>query len=137
MRSYKLLPHTADTRLYVEADTMEELFKGALGGIAEIIKNGIVAKKVETKSKMVKIDSLDQTSLLIDFLSEVLQYIYEEKVVYFRTKILKLGEKEMEAEIFGREEEGFDEDIKAVTYHEAEIKKNEKGYWEVTIVFDV
>lgn len=137
MRTYKLLPHTADTRLYVEADSLEELFKGALAGMADIIKKGACEVKIETLSRMIRIDSLDQTSLLVDFLSEVLQYSQEEKAVYCRVKILKLEDKVLEAEIYGREAEGFDEDIKAVTYHEAEVKKNEKGNWEVTIVFDI
>lgn len=137
MRNYKLLPHTADVRLYVEADTPEELFKGALNGMAEILKKGFCAEKIETASKMLNIESIDQTSLLIDFLSEALQYSHEEKIIYCRVKIIKLEEKSLEAEIFGRGADGFDEDIKAVTYHEAEIRKNEKGNWEVTIVFDI
>ncbi len=137
MRNYKLLPHTADVRLYVEADSLEELFKGALNGMADIIKKGSGAVKVETMAKMIKIDSLDSTSLLIDFLSEVLQYSQEEKAVYCRMKILKLENNTLEAEIYGREADGFDEDVKAVTYHEAEIKKNEKGNWETIIIFDI
>lgn len=137
MRKYELLPHTADTRLYVEADTLEELFKGALNGLADIMKKGSCDIKVETKSKVIKIDSLDLTSLLIDFLSEVLQYSQEEGSVYCRVKILKIENNSLEAEIYGREADGFDEDVKAVTYHEAEIKKNERGNWEVVIVFDI
>lgn len=137
MRNYKLLPHTADVRLYVEADSLEELFKGALAGMADIIKKGSCAVKVETMAKMIKIDSLDPTSLLVDFLSEVLRYSQEEKAIYCRVKILKLENNVLEAEIYGREADGFDEDVKAVTYHEAEIKKNEKGNWETVIIFDI
>ena len=33
--------------------------------------------------------------------------------------------------------ETFDEDVKAVTYHEAQVKKNEKNNYEVTIIFDI
>lgn len=137
MRTYELLPHTADVWLYVEADTLEELFRGALNGLADIMKKGFCDIKVETKSKIIKIDSLDFTSLLVDFLSEVLQYSREEGIIYCRMKILKLENKVLEAEIYGREAERFDKDVKAVTYHEAEIEKNEKGNWEVVIVFDV
>lgn len=137
MRHYKLLPHTADMRLYVEADTLSELFKGALNGMCDILKKDASSLKIETKSKNIEINSLDITSVLIDFLSEVLQYIQEERSIYCRVKILSLSKTNLKAEIFGRKTENFDRDIKAVTYHEAEVKKNEKGNWEVTIVFDV
>ena len=137
MRNYKLLPHTADARLYVEADSLEELFKGALNGLADLMKEGSCAIKVETKSKVMKIESLDTTSLLVDFLSEVLEYSYEEEIIYCRVKILKLENNSLDAEIYGRDAEGFDKDVKAVTYHEAQVKKNEKGNWEVAIVFDI
>jgi SHS2 domain-containing protein len=137
MRTYKLLPHTADTRLNVEADSIEELFRGAMEGMTNIIKKNACESKVETERRTLEIKSVDQTSLLIDFLSEILSYSHEEGNIYCRVKFLKLSEKELTADIFGRDAEGFDEDIKAVTYHEAEIKKNEKGNWEVTIVFDI
>ena len=137
MRNYKLLPHTADIRLYVEADTLEELFKGALNGMCDIIKKDASSVKVETESKMIEIEALDITSVLIDFLSEVLEFCQEEGNIYCRTKILTLNDTSIKAEIFGREAEGFDRDVKAVTYHNAEIKKNEKGNFEVTIVFDI
>ena len=137
MRFYKLLPHTADTRLWVEADSVEELFRGAMKGMADIIKKGACESKIETERRTIKIKSSDQTELLIDFLSEVLTLSQEEGLVFCRVKFLKLTEKELIADIFGRDADGFDEDIKAVTYHEAEIKKNEKENWETVIVFDI
>ncbi len=131
------MPHTEGIQLYVEADTREEIFKGALNGLADIMKKGSCDIKIETKSKVIKIDSFDFTSLLVDFLSEVLQYSLEEGAIYYRVKILKIENKTLEAEIYGREADGFDKDIKTVICHESEIKKNENGNWEVTIVFDI
>jgi SHS2 domain-containing protein len=138
MRTYKLLLRTVGIQLYVEADTLEELFKGALNGFADIVKKGSCDIKIETKSKVIKINSFDFTSLLVDFLSEVLQYSLEEGTIYCRVKILKIENKTLEAEIYGRiAEGGFDENIKGIKCSEAEIKKNEKGNWEVTILFDI
>ncbi len=137
MKSYKLLPHTADTRLWVEADSIEELFRGAMKGMTNIIKKGACDSKVETERRTIEVKSADQTALLIDFLSEVLTSSQEEGLVFCRVKFMKFSENELVADIFGRKAGGFDEDIKAVTYHEAEIKKNEKGNWETIIVFDI
>lgn len=148
MRSYhKLLPHTADTCLYVEASTLAELFETAMEGMGNIIKSSQpkagppLAEKLKAQSpdiiKEIKIESQDATSLLIDFLSEVLTLSQEEKAVFRKADIKRLTDTGIEAEIFGEKVNEFDEDIKAVTYHEAEVRKNEKGNWEVTIVFDI
>ncbi len=145
MKIYKLLPHTADTRLYVEASTLPELFETALKGMSDIIKKTQKSyyalysdrSKVYNVLKEVKIESPDITSLLIDFLSEILTYSQEEKAVFRKADIKKLTDTILEAEIFGEKVDEFDEDIKAVTYHEAEVRKNKRGNWEVTIIFDI
>ena len=31
----------------------------------------------------------------------------------------------------------IEKEIKAVTYHDLQVIKNEKGYWEATIIFDI
>jgi SHS2 domain-containing protein len=137
MRNYKLLPHTADIKLYVEADTIEELFRGAMKGMMDVIKTNACQDKTETITRTIEVESLDQTELLIDFLSEVLTYTQEEAGVFCRVKFLELNEKNLKAQIFGREEEKFNTDVKGVTYHDAQIKKNKNGNYEVTIVFDI
>jgi SHS2 domain-containing protein len=137
MRTYKLLPNDPRINLSVEADSLEELFKGALNGLADTMKKGSCDIKVETKSKVLNIDSLDLTSLVVDFLSEVLQYSKEEGAIYCRVKILKIDNSSLEAEIYGREAEGFDKIVKAVTSAETEVKKNEKGNWETSVTLSI
>ncbi len=44
---------------------------------------------------------------------------------------------EIEGEIFGQKAERFGEDIKAVTYHNLEIKKTKNKTWEATVLFDI
>ncbi|MCX6765661.1 MAG: archease [Candidatus Moranbacteria bacterium] len=149
MKSYKLLPHTADTRLYVESDTLAGLFEAALEGMSNIIKSSPpkagppLAEKIKNRDnkpeivKGINLTAPDTTSLLIDFLSEVLTYSQEEKAVFRKADIEKLTDTGLETNVYGKKVDGFDEDIKAVTYHEAEIKKNEKGNYETVIIFDI
>lgn len=147
MKICKLLPHTADTRLYVEADTLPELFEAAVEGMGNIVKSSPPkagpprAEKLKVQSanviKEIRIESPDVTSLLVDFLSEVLTYSQEEKAVFRKADIKKLTDTSIEAKVYGEKTDEFDEDIKAVTYHEAEVKKNSKGNWETVIVFDI
>lgn len=138
MRHYKLLPHTADIRLKVEASTIENLFLAALDGMAEIIKpNFCTQTKDHSLQTTMEISSVDSTALIIDFLSGILMYSQINKAVYCHATFETLESNTLQATIFGTPVDSFDEDIKAVTYHEAEVKKNEAGNWETVIIFDI
>ncbi len=137
MKSYEFHPHTADVRLLVKADTPEELFKVSLDGMAQLLKKDLCKQtdKFEEKEN-VKIKSADSTTLLIDFLSEVLTQSQINKAVYCNVDFKNLSENFLECTIYGKRVDKFDEDIKAVTYHEAEIKK-EGGVLQTNIIFDI
>lgn len=136
MKEHQILSHTADVRLKAEGSTLEDLFCAGLEGMAEILKARITKQESRIR-KNIKIQSLDKTTLLIDFLSEVLAQSQIEKAVFTEAKFSTLFDRELEAEISGVHVEGFEEDIKAVTYHGAEIVKNERGNYEATILFDI
>jgi len=138
MKTYKVLPHTADVRLWVEADRLEELFAAALEGMAGLIKESQVElKKGRVIEETLELEAPDVTALLIDFLSAALTLTHQKKAVFTQIRFLKLNDKSLKGIIKGFETDGFDDDIKAVTYHEAEITKNLSGIFETMIVFDV
>lgn len=132
--AFEMLEHTADIRMLVKGKNLKELFREALRGMAEILKKGSVNKKIKRE---ISTESPDKNALLIDFMNEVLYQSQINKEVYADVKFLEFSETKLKAEIYGAAVENFDEDIKAVTYHEAEIKQNEKGEWETIIIFDV
>lgn len=136
MRAHQILSHTADVRLRAEGSTLEELFCAALEGMAEILEARIMKHESRIK-KNIEIRSSDQTALLVDFLSETLAQSHIEKAVFDAVKFIKLSNEEFEAEISGERVDGFGEDIKAVTYHGAQIIKNDAGNYGVTILFDI
>jgi SHS2 domain-containing protein len=137
MGSYEILPHTADVRLKVRGETLEELFKQAVLGMNQILSAGWQSKVKNQKSKAkIKVKSVDITSLLIDFLNEILAKSQANKSIY-SVLSLKIRDSSLESEIYGFPVSYFTEDIKAVTYHEAEIKKNEQGNFETIIIFDI
>jgi len=133
---FKILPHTADVRLKVIGKTKEELFKNALAGMAKILKKTAKEKKpIKTK---INIQSPDINSFLVDFLSEVLYQSQINHVIYGEAKFSKFSDNELEAEIFGFKIDEFDEDIKAVTYHELNIKKSPANdFFETIVIFDI
>ena len=137
-QGFEILEHTADLRIKAWGKTKEELFKNALRGMAYVQKEEARIKKQEARiTKKVQVKSTDMTALLIDFLSEVLTQSQIDRVVFFDANFKAFSDTSLEAEIEGIKVDKFDEDIKAVTYHEAEVKQNPEGVYETKIVFDI
>jgi SHS2 domain-containing protein len=135
--NFEILEHTADLRLKAKGKTLEELFKNALKGIAYILcENSPDITEFNIKKRPFKIVSQDVTTLLIDFLNEAVYLSNVNKEVYKDVIFTSFSENHCEGEFIGVKVEKFDEDIKAVTYHEAEILKELNGY-TVTIVLDI
>lgn len=134
----KYLPHTADIRMFIEAATMPELFLAGLKGMSNILKEGVCDERNSFNSRVtIRTISGDHTNLLVDFLSDVLTQTYANKVVYCKMKVMHYNEYEIVANLFGYPTDNFDEEIKAVTYHEADVKKNKDNHWETMIIFDI
>jgi len=134
--TFEILPHTADIRLRVTGKNYEELFKAGLLGMKYIFKKNKfkIIKKIK---RTIKISSFDYNALFVDFLNRVLYESQIRKEIYFDVKFKKLFPNLLEAEICGSKLKYFDEDIKAVTYHEMEIKKRPDGLLETIIIFDI
>ena len=132
------LPHTADIRMKIEGATFKELFMAGTLGMAKILKEGICDTNVsfDRKSK-IEVQAVDETCLLIDFLSEILSHSYAEKSVFCKLNFSKLTATHAIADIYGKRTTGFDEEIKAVTYHEAQVVEIHENSWETFIIFDI
>jgi SHS2 domain-containing protein len=136
MRSHKLEPHVADVRLVIKGDTLQELFTAAVEGMAELIKPGS-SKSPGNEQVQISLEAPDTTVLLIDFLAETLTHTHVNKTVYPAVTFSELTPTTLNATIQGSKVDAFDEDVKAVTFHEAEVKQNELGLYETTIIFDI
>ena len=134
----KYLSHTADIRMKIQGSDLIELFQAGIIGMGNILKDGFCDKKAPATIKLkIELIAADSTCLLIDFLSEILSSSYVEKAIFCEVDFLRLTPGKMKAEIHGVRVENFDEEIKAVTYHEADVHCNEKGYWETVVIFDI
>jgi SHS2 domain-containing protein len=138
MYTIENIPHTADIRIRVESSSLEGLFKGALEGMCNFLWAGELHElHQKIQQEEIKINASDVTILLIDFLSEALTLILLKKVIFRDLDVRKLNSNQLECLLSGFVVQGFDDDIKAVTYHEAEVIKNKAGNWETAIVFDI
>ncbi|HUP62960.1 MAG TPA: archease [Thermoanaerobaculia bacterium] len=131
---YELLPHTADIRLRVTAESFEELFADAMHGMYAAMRahpdGGAVQRVIRVD------DSADTTSLLVDFLNEVLARAHVARELFTAVRFTRLEERSLEAELTGVAPASFDEDVKAVTYHEADVRRD-GDRWTTTLVFDI
>ena len=136
MYNFEILPHTSDFRLKINGNNIEELFLGAIAGMNSVIKTGDLSEKKEV-SVNIEIYSEDASMILIDFLSEVLSISHIKKAIFSEILFNSLTNKELNANVKGFEVDGFDEDIKAVSYSETEIRRNDTGQFEAIVVFDI
>ena len=135
---FEFLPHTADIRMKIQAATLPQLFEAGMKGMSQVLKEDPCAEEhTQGVKKIITVSAQDRTCLLIDFLSEVLSFSYTEKAVFCELVLLEFSEHLLSAEISGTHISSFSEEIKAVTYHEAEVKQNVSGLWETIIVFDI
>lgn len=136
--SYEILPHTTDIRIRATGATLEELFLNAARGMMSVIRKDFEALKPEpSRRRTFAVHSLDRETLLIEFLSELLAMIDTENELYPTLTITELHERRLRAEATGVAIDGFDADVKAVTYHDVAITEHPDGTYETTITLDV
>ncbi|MBI2625775.1 archease [Candidatus Parcubacteria bacterium] len=130
-----MLPHTADLRARVFGVSLEDLFQNALAGFAHIIGAGI--SRGEPIQHKFALESGSATNLLIDFLNEALYCSNVEKAIFDQVTFSELSESKLVGILRGHRVDRFAEDVKAVTYHGAEIRQDTAGKFAVELVFDV
>ena len=145
MPKYKFLEDVAIADIAYEAygKNLNELFENAAFAIFELsvnLKTVDAKKKLEFKLKNEKIENM-----LYDFLSEILflkdsKYMVFKKVKVFIEENNKNKKYRLKAVLEGDkinpQKQQLENDIKAVTMHMFEIKKEKNGY-KATVVVDI
>ncbi len=135
MKKFEILSHRADLKIRAFGEDKKELFLNMLLAMTKSQKPEIkITKKVKRK---IKINSPDLLTLLVDFLSEALYLGQVNKEVYNNVNFKKFTDRKIEGELTGQKVERFGEDIKAVTYHNLEVRQKKDKNWEAIVLFDV
>lgn len=137
MKPYETIDHTADMGIRVWGSTKKQLFKNAATGMFDLIvdKRAVAAKK---KMKF-NLKAPDVKELFVSWLRELLYQYSAKGMVFKNIKISKLTDTQIEAIAAGEKinkSHIFKNDLKAVTYHDLEIKKTKTG-WKTQVIFDV
>ena len=130
----EIIEHTADIRLRITAPTREDLFREAIRGTIALLHPERGERKVQ---RHVVVEANDPTVLLIDFLNEALSNAHAHREAYDDVAFFSLTDTHAAGQLLGTEALAFGADVKAVTYHEAEIRRNARGEWYTVIVYDI
>ena len=133
---YRIEHHVADVRLRVRASSIEELFRDAMRGMYALMRPEAAAEGTSVTRTIAVDDSADLTALLVDFLNEVLHRAHVAREQFHEASFTRLDETNVTAVLSGTAPASFEEDVKAVTYHEADVRQ-ENGEWTTMLVFDI
>ncbi|MBU1670462.1 MAG: archease [Actinobacteria bacterium] len=134
----RIVEHTADIGIHVEADGADELFEGAAAGMFSIITDtSAVADREATE---VSLEAGDTEGLMFKWLNELLYLADSRNVLFSRFEVSGVEAGRLHATAYG---EGFDparhtmnSEVKAATYHDLAVGR-EGGVWTATVIFDV
>lgn len=130
---FQEVEHAADWALMVWAPRMSSLLEQAARGMLTLA--GVKAADGPLSEREIVITFLDREQLLVKFLSEVLFFIEQENLAFTEYHI-SLDQDRLKARLRGYPVRSLEKAIKAVTYHNLEVRQTERGY-EAYIVFDV
>ncbi len=142
MERFRFLEKIAIADIAFEAygNTLEELFESsALALFEAMVKvDTVQAKEIE----IVKLESDKIEDLLFDWLSELV-YLKDAKAMLFASFHLKIEDKRKYSLLAEANGEKIDPakhhlkvDVKAVTYHMLEVKR-EEGRWTAQVILDI
>jgi len=134
--SFEEISHTADIKMRVRAPTLEALFSETFNALMQVMygtdrKGGIITE--------IPVESPDNESLLLDFLSEVLFVSEVESLVFFNAGISIQGSRltaELSGEPFDPNRHSGGSEVKGISYSGLSIIHDANGYM-LDIIFDV
>ncbi|MBI5396192.1 MAG: archease [Verrucomicrobia bacterium] len=137
MKPFEFFDHTADIGVHAYGRTLEELFANAARALYEA--QGRFATKERAVFK-VELEAADTAELLVHWLAELL-FLFNARQLYFDHFRLQITDgRKLVAQMDGGpvdfSQSEASEEIKAVTYHQLEVKQVPDG-WMATVIFDV
>ena len=137
---YEIIDHTADIGIKVEGSSIEELFVSA----AEATFDLMVSSKrpyIPSIEVPISVEASSVDSLMVRWLQELLFIFEKRRLVLSRFFIDSISEGAVSGAAKGIP---FDStrhrqklDIKAVTYHNLVVGRDEGGLWRAEVIFDI
>jgi len=133
--AFEEIDHTADRALRIYGSNLGDLFLNAAQGMNSLMVATPISGS-EHQEKFIALEAMDSESLLVDWLSELAYWAEIEMLVFHEFKIESVSSTHIRARIYGTRVKQLKKHIKAVTYHNLDIVRTDKGM-TATVVFDV
>ncbi len=130
---FQEIEHAADWALQVWAPDLAALLEQAARGMMTLA--GIRLENEPVFEREFAITFLDYEQLLVKFLSELLHLLEQENLAFTEYQ-MSLEPNRLKAHLRGFPVRSIDKAIKAVTYHNLQVRQTERGV-EASLVFDV
>ncbi|MFH1397796.1 MAG: archease [Candidatus Omnitrophota bacterium] len=139
-KNYRLIEHTADIGIKIEAETLKSLFRNSALAMFDIIaqKKNHFPKTPTLRKIKIKQNADNLEELFINWLNELLSLSSAKGLIFSNLRINKLGGNNLEAEVSGQGMSNYEvnTEIKAATYHQLKLEQTKKG-WKLEVIFDV
>lgn len=135
---YEAFEHTADIGLHAYGQTLPELFSNAAAGMESLM---VALEQIEPRvSREVSAEGHDLVSLLVAWLNELIFLFDTEYLLFNRFEISEFTGTHLRATAWGEQYDAkrheLSSAIKAVTWHEAGVESEAKGY-KARVIFDI
>ena len=135
---YRIFDHTADLGIEITGASQEEVYAGAAGALFDLLTD--LSSVRESEERTLTVEGEGPDDLLVNFLRELLYSWNGEGFLIKHCTVLEAAPRRLTAVLQG---ETYDParhrirmEIKAVTYHQASIRREAAG-WMGRVVFDV
>lgn len=141
MKKYEVLEHTADIRVKIFADNLEDLFVNSSVCLFEILTD---KKPKAQESRKIELSAANVEELLVLWLNELISIFYTYKFLPVNCVVSIVdcsGVKKLIASVDGADFDPYGNksiktEIKAATYHNLNVGADKSGF-TAEIVFDV
>lgn len=134
---FRIIEHTADIGVEVEASGLSELFECSAAAMMSIIANGDAARE---KARPISLKAGDVEALMYAWLNEIIFIVFSERFLPVEFNVGNISRTGLEAEIWGEEIQPGDRrlemEIKGATFNDM-VVEGDGGSWRARVIFDV
>ena len=135
---YELIDHTADMGIRVWGENQKALFANAAQAMFDLITDHGMVEADNTEQ--VKVMGIDIVDLMVNWLRELLFFWTGKERLVHSIHVESLSDTEIIGRVmvdfFDSNRHVIRQELKAVTYHQAEVKPVSDG-WIAEVIFDV
>lgn len=134
---FEVIDHTADVGIVAHGETLPELFANAAAGMMHFM---IPSEAVKSRtSRPLTVEADDLSGLLVAWLNELLVLLNADGFIPAAFEVQEVNERRLAAVVWGEpvdpSRHQFRLDVKAATYHQVDVRKNDE--WNARVIFDV